>query len=84
MLNLLQLFRSREKFFQLAFHRCIADVLVLQYPVGVDGEGMRNGNYFKDSSDVASKPVSVAALQPSHLLLRNKLPPVFFILVQTN
>ncbi len=79
-LRVLQRYGASRKLLQLALDGGIADMLVLQYAVGVDRKGRRNCMDFEETGDFALEPV-IARLRP-RLVLRDELPLLGIVFIQ--
>src|SRR5581483_6182445 len=79
----LQFSRTSDELLQLTFDGSIPDVLVLQYAIGIDGEGLRDGMNSKQCGDRPGE-TAVPILGPRHSVFCNKVFPFSLVLVQTH
>src|SRR5262249_51745400 len=68
---------------QLSFDGGVADFFILQYPVSVDREGVRDRVNAEEFGDRALKS-AVATLHPGHLVFCDELFPFLFVGVEAH
>src|SRR5215469_9610777 len=77
----LDLASLRHELLKLSLNGGVADLLILQYAVDIDGKRVRNRAYSKESCQWPFK-AAVAILKPSHLMLRDKALPRLLVLIE--